>query len=229
MADVLRPSIRPILVLLLLAAVPAAASGPDTVVLELDRLERTYQDLAPDMAPVERGPVIIQLSSPAHRLDLRDARLSLTPVGDGSHDALLELEFEGAGTVIADFQMAESASSLTDELVVPLQRRSVTARVRFERTETGYLVTTESLDPTFEVEIDSRVGRQLVTACRPLSMLGLLQISCDGLERAVTNAVIPMPSPGETYIIDREQFTPAVADILDGYLDRHAVPEATPE
>lgn len=209
-------------VLLLAAALPALGADPRTEVLELDRLERTYENLAPDMAPVESGPVTILLSSPQHRLDLTDARLALTPVGDGSHQILLDLEFSGAGTVIADFSMNETGSRLADNLIVPAQRRTVSARVRFERTETAFLVTTEELQPTFEVEIESRVGRQLVTACRPLAMLGLLRISCDGLEQSISSAVIPMPEVGETYVVEVEQISPEIAAQLDAYLARYA-------
>lgn len=197
----------------------ATPVGPPEV-LELTRLNGTYTQLAPEMVPVQRGGVTITLSSPEHELHLTDSRLTLTPLSDGSHQALLELEFAGRGILVADLAVSGAGSQLEDELEVPRQRRTLSGRVRIVRSQEDYLVTTEALQETFEVEIKSRLGGQLVAACKPLSVLALMALDCDGLERVFSQVAVPLPAPGETYIVEGARFSPEVRSRLDAYLAR---------
>lgn len=203
------------------SATPASPAGPPEV-LELTRLNGTYTQLAPEMAPVRRAGVTITLSSPQHELHLSDSRLTLTPLADGSHRALLELELAGRGILVADLNAAGAASRFEDELEVPRQRRTLSGRVRIARSGEDYLVTTEALQETFEVAITSRLGSQLVAACKPLSVLALMALDCDGLERLFSQVAVPLPAPGETYVVEGARFSPEVRARLDAYLARTA-------
>lgn len=220
-----RSALRTALALLVLAA----AASPGTAelrreaagqegVFELTSLNRRYQQLAPDMVPVEQGAVTVRLSSPRHQLDLLSNRLVLTPRADGSYDATLELEFAGRGTLVADFDVSGVTSRFEDELVVPQQRRQLAARVRIARSDEGYLVTPQELPATFEVAIHSRVGSQLVAACNQLAVLGLGVVDCRSLNRAFSRVAVPMPEAGETYLVERARLGEEDRRRLDAFL-----------
>ena len=212
----------PLLVMLVAAAAPGAEDGPG--VFEFGSLNRSYEQLAPEIAPFEQGGVTVRLASPRHRLDLRSNRVVLRAAGDGAYDLALQLEFEGGGSLVADLDVGGVPSRLEDELTIPRQRRSVVARVLLRRSPEGYLVTPVELPETFEVEIESRVASQLVGVCRSLSVLGLGLVDCAGLDRGLSRLLIPMPEPGETYLFEAERLSEAERRQLDAFLARAAVP-----
>lgn len=201
---------------LLLAGTSAFAA--ETGVFELASVNRKYDHLASDLAPIETGGMTVQLSSPQHELALLSNRLVLRPLGQGSYDLALQLEFSGTGSLVADLDVAGARSRLTDELTVPAQRRTLLAKVKIARSRSGYLITPLELPQELQVEIESRLGSQLVAACRPLSLL--MPLDCGGLERALTLISVPMPPPGETYLFESQRLAEGERRDLDAYLER---------
>lgn len=198
--------------------VGAAAGSRSGGVFELTSLNHRYEEMGTGLAPIRQGPITIQLSSPRHQLDLLSNRLELVPGADGSYGVTLDLEFSGGGALVADFDVSGVRSHLEDELEVPAQKRTLVARARISRTSAGYEVTPLELPATFEVTIHSRVGSQLVSACSSLAALGLVPTSCDSLGQALSTAVIPLPAPGETYLLEAERFSAADRRRLDDFL-----------
>ncbi len=206
------------LAVLALAAAPAPADPPG--IFELASLNQRYEHLAPDIIPFESGPFVVALTSPEHQLELLSNRIVLRPEAEGGvYGLALQLEMQGEGKLVADLTVAGATSRFADVLTVPRQRRAVLGRVRIARSPSGYLVTPLELPPTFGVEIQSRVGQQLFGACRSLAILGLGS-ACQDLERAFSHVEVPLPQPGETYLVERRRLGAAEQHQLDGFLDR---------
>lgn len=192
-----------------------AASGQDFVFPELNR---RYEQLTPEMIPVSEGSLSVGLESPQNQLDLLGHRLTLTPGGDGTHDAVITLDFQGEGSLIAHFDLGGAISTYRDELVVPRQEREIPARVRITPTADGYAVTIVELPSEMRVAIESQLGSRVVAACLPLSALGLVPVSCTSLDRAFSQVRLPLPGAGETYLFETEQLSPESRRLLDAYL-----------
>jgi hypothetical protein len=199
------------------AQAPAPQAAPAPGVFELESLNHRYERLAPDLIPFTSGPFTVALSSPEHQLDLRFNRIVLRPQEKGVYGLALQLEFAGQGRLIADLTVAGSQSRFEDLLTVPAQRRTVLGTVRIARSKSGYLVTPTTLPETFGIEIESRIGQQLVGACKSLAMLGLGG-SCDDLERAFSLVQVPLPAPGETYLVESSRLSVAERQKLDAFL-----------
>jgi hypothetical protein len=195
--------------------VPATGS-PEVFVF--DSLNRRYEQLATDLAPIELGAFTIYLDSPQHQLTLLANRLELTPLGDGRYDFSLELRFAGEGQLTADLDIAGARSHYADHLVVPEQSRTLAGRARVMRDAEGYLVVPEALPPSFDVAIHSQVGQQLLLACRGLA--ALMPVDCNLLQRGFSEVSIPLPDSGDTYIVAAQQLSEAERQRLDAYLLR---------
>jgi hypothetical protein len=196
---------------------PAAAAPPtEPRVFEFTAFNRDYTDMVTDIAPIELSGITVQLDSPSHTMTVLTNRLRLTPRADGSFDAELWLTFGGRGTLLADIRMGDVPSRLADELVVPEQTRHLRLRARLARSAEGYLVTTETMPKALEVAIESRLGGQLVSICRPLGLL--LGLPCDSLERGFSEVSVPLPEAGETYVVELEQVGAQGVRQLDSYL-----------
>lgn len=209
---------RPAIYAAILLLAGTAASADEAGVFELASINRTYDHLTSDLAPIETGGMTVQLSSPRHELALLSNRLVLRPLSPGSYDLALQVEFSGTGSLIADLDLSGAKSRLTDELTVPAQRRTVLAKVKIARSRSGYLITPLELPKELQVEIESRLGSQLVGACKPLALL--MPLDCGGLERALTLISIPMPGPGETYLFESERLAEGERRTLDAFLKR---------
>lgn len=164
-------------------------------------LNREYHNEAPEMAPLAQGPLTIQLASPSNAVTLVSHALTLTPLGDGSHRAELEVEFFGRGTLVADVGFGGGTTRLEDELTVPEQRHRLEGRVRLDRSPDGYLFTALELPETVEVAIESRLAKSLLGTCRAFAVLPLVALDCDRLEGNLSTAVIPLPPPGRTFLL----------------------------
>ncbi len=195
-----------------------SAFAAETGIFELGSINKKYDHLTSDLAPVETGGVKVELSSPRNELSLLSNRMVLRPLGQGSYDLALQIEFGGSGSLIADLDVSGAKSRLTDELTVPPQRRTVLAKIKIARSRSGYLITPTELPKAFEVEIESRLGSQLVAACKPLGLL--MPLDCGSLERAFTLVSIPMPALGETYLFEGDRLAEGERRDLDAYLKR---------
>ena len=201
--------------LLALAAGVGIGASPAGV-FEFKSLNRRYSQLTSDIAPYTTGPLTVYLSSPRHELELVSNRLALTPLGKGAYQLALTVEFAGNGDLVADLDVSGTKSRFTDLLTVPPQQRTVEAKVEIARSKSGFLITPRELPASFNITIQSRLGGQLLTACRPLSLL--VALDCGALEQAFTRVEVPLPPTGETYLFELERLSEAERHGFDAFL-----------
>jgi hypothetical protein len=215
---VLLGALLPLLSLLGAAKNPAAGRGPRD--FEFTRLDRTYRDVAEGAEPVERGSLRIDLSSPHQEISLLRHRLRLVPRADGTHDAELWTRFRGQGRLEARVALSGlgAGQRFQDDLVLPDQAQTLRGRVRIERGRDGYLVTTLELPPETEVRIQSRLAGELLAWCDRMASLPFSPLQCGGLDRALASATVPLPRPGQTYLLADADLTPEDRRGLDAYL-----------
>lgn len=201
--------------LILLAGRPGGTAVPGQI--ELQRLNRSYSEVAPDILPVIEGPLTVRLSSPRHQIVVRRHLLRLEPGAAGSHSADLSIEFQGKGRLVADVEAGPVATRLQDEVLVPPQVARLQGRVRIRRVQGGYGIIPEQLPDRLGVRIQSGIGRQLVNVCDGASIV-LAALDCPRLEQSLSRAVIPLPAAGEEYLLEDAELTPAERSQLDSYL-----------
>ena len=181
-----------------------------------------YEDLDSDLAPIRQGSLTIRVSSPEHRLSVHGNRLQLEPSADGSLAAVMEVDFEGGGRLIAD---VEGVGRFEDRVEAPRQTARAAGSVRLARSEEGYLFTVVAADPFVRLEISSGVSRQIAGACRALELIPFVDLPCGGLEKALSTVRVPMPGPGEKFAVAAE----ALSDEERAFFDRFSsVEETTP-
>lgn len=198
-------------VLLLGAAVPGQ--------FRFERFNRSYPEVIPEIAPIEQGPVTIQLSSPKSNLTLRSHFLRLEPGPGGSHSAELRVEFLGKGWLVADVDVGGlAATRLQDQVLVPPQAATLEGRVRVTREPGAYVITTEQLPRQMRVRIQSGIANQVVGFCERIPALPGTDLDCGRLDRALSTAVVPLPPAGESYLLEDAELTPAERSQLEAYL-----------
>ena len=184
--------------------------------IQLQRLNRSYSEVAPDILPVVEGPLTVRLSSPRNQITVRQHLLRLEPGAGGSHSADLRIEFQGKGWLVADVEAGPMSTRLQDEVLVPPQVANVQGRVRIRKVQGGYGITPEQLPERIGVRIQSGIGRQLVNVCDGASIL--LALDCPQLEKSLSRAVIPLPAAGEEFLLEDAELTAAERSQIDGYL-----------
>jgi len=198
------------------AAQPAATGAPAS--FTFTPCNRTYQRLGAELAPVTQGAMTIAVRSPANRLDLLAHRLDLTPLADGTHRAHFVAEFSGTGELVADVGVGGVVSQLEDTVTVPRQQTVVDGRVRLARDGQGYEITPVELPEAVEVRIESRLAGRFGTLCDSLSLLPGTMLDCGALRAGLSRARVPMPDPGETYLLPAECLNASLRQRLDAYL-----------
>lgn len=205
------------------AAAPAervttAIAPPTTPArFSFDSLNRTYRFDDSDLAPVRQGPVTIHLSSPRNALILKDHSVTLTPLSDGTFRASVGVDLLGSGDLVANLVTAAGTSSrLEDLVVVPRQTVRLDGRVRFARVADGWDVTALSLPDRVKIDIQSRLAGSLVSLCGQMAVF--LGLDCDGLDRSLSRAEVPLPEPGSVFFLPEEDLSAAEAATLDAYL-----------
>lgn len=209
--------------LLILAAVAAALVGAkpagEKTVFVFERLNGTYTDLAGEVRETSTGPIIVRSNSPTNRLELVGNKLEMTPLGDGEHRVEVWVRFEGEAEVEAELLMAGlSTGMVQDEVTVPNQERQIDSRVKIERQEEDYLITVVETPKDFQIAIKSRLAAQLVSMCEGIARF-TFGSNCEGLEGTLSNPKIPMPEPGEEFILPAGQLTADERAQLEAYLD----------
>jgi hypothetical protein len=185
---------------------------------QFQRLNRGYSEVAPEILPIEEGPVTIRLSSPRNNLIVRNHLLRLEPGAGNSFSADLRIEFMGKGWLVADVDVAGAGTRLQDEVLVPPQALEMQGRVRMRRVRGGYEVTPEQLPRRISVRIQSGVGRKIVNLCDGVSSLPFTSFDCASLEQRLSRAVVPLPAAGESFLLEDADLTPQERQQLDGYL-----------
>lgn len=187
-------------------------------------LNRLYPDRQVAIAPVAWGPFRIALSTPGADLRLSAHRVRLAPLGDGTHAVWAEATFSGAGTLVADLEVAGAATRRSDRVLLPRQTRAARGRVRITRAAREYRVVPLELPTELRVDVRSQLARELVAWCDGLPGLAWLGVDCGGLDRALSSVAVPLPPPGSAYAIPYAELTPAERGELDRYLDETAPP-----
>ena len=199
-----------------MAATPAP---PTDQGIELTYLNQTYSNLEADLAPIEEGPLAIQLSSPSHRLTLLRNRLVLTPNPGGVPDAWVEAEFEGAGDLVADIEGGCLTTQLRDHVEVPRQTVQQGGKVRIARDAESYRLHVLEAPTSVPVRIRSDLVGRCVGICRGLGLFAV--VDCERLERALSTVNVPIRSDDETVL--RLPYA-RLSEADRAYLDRFARP-----
>lgn len=206
---------------LLVLAVPLAAEDTaeaNTAETDVDFMNGVYTDLDQGIQPVERGGLVIHITSPEHRLTVHGNRLVLHKNGDGTVDATLDVDFEGEGRIIADITGGAMRRTIDDQVAVPRQTVSVTGKARLAKVEDGYLMTVVEGPPSVDLEIRSDMATNLVGLCRVFERIPLIPVSCAGMETALSVVTAPLPEPGEEFLVPAELLT----DDEKAFFDRFA-------
>jgi hypothetical protein len=174
---------------LLMATTSAPPAGQG---VELAYLNQTRTNLDFELAPIQEGPLSIQLSSPSHRLTLHRNRLVLTPGADGDPDVWVGAEFEGAGDLVADLEGGTLATQLRDHVVVPRQVVQLRGKARVTRDAESYRLRVLEAPPSVPVRIRSGLIDRCVAVCRGLGLLAV--VDCGRLERALSTVQVPIRS-----------------------------------
>ena len=195
----------------------AAQSAGERRVFAFDRLNRGYEMDGSQIAPVQQGPMTIHLQSPRNSLVLKDHSVALTPLGDGTYDTSIVLDFLGSGDLIADLVTDAGTTQRFDDLViVPRQAVRVNGRVRFARVPNGWDVTALRLPKQVEIGIQSRLVGNLVTMCGTMGVF--LGLDCDSLDRSLSRVDVPLPEAGSVFFLPEEELTEREVQALEGFL-----------
>lgn len=215
------PTTPPLLAALAMASIcalsAAEASAPPQASFRFERVNGTYEGSAPELAPIENGPVVVRPSSPAYTLTLVDHRLGLARRPGSAHRLDLEVEIEGRADVVADISIGSFPSRLEDEVELPRQRLRVRGEVTLERQAEGYLLTVVELPRQLEIDVRSRLGGQLVGLCEAVSLF-VPGSNCGALERALARVKVRLPEPGDSHLLLYDDLTPEERAALDAYL-----------
>ncbi len=184
-------------------------------------LDRTYSQFADELAPIELGVVKVLLKSPEHSMTLERHLVRLVPAEGDSHRVSLELDLHGSGTLDAHLQVGSLAGDLEDELVVPPQSLLIGARVEIHRVPEGFRVTLLEGPKEIEVRIESRLASRIVPLCRQMALV-LVRFDCGALDEALSRVLVPVPPPGEQFLIPLEELTAAEVSQFEHYLRRAA-------
>lgn len=187
------------------------------------RLNHGYGEPATAIDPIAAGPLTVRLSSPRNKLVLASNTLRLEPGADGLHSAELEVRFYGKGQLVADVDLSGLAQRFEEEVVIPAQTKRLEGRVRISRSAGGYLLTPERLPREIRVAIESQLGNDVVGVCEKVAALPFSDVDCDGLDRALSTAVVPLPPAGEGFYLARTDLTPEERRQMEGYLGSRGV------
>lgn len=208
-----------------LLAVPAVHSGAENAgfdrgqSFEFEGVNAFYSNPDPPIQPVRQGSITVTLRSPKNMVRLHNHNLRLVPLEGGTHGAFLDVEIEGEGDVVADLAVAGGAvTQLNDEVEIPRQRLHLFGEIRLQREAEGYRVTAVELQPTVRVEVRSRLAGSLAGTCRGFSRILPVAVDCGGLEEALAQAAVPLPDPGETFLLPDSLLSDQDRQELDRYL-----------
>ena len=182
--------------------------------VEIRYLNGVYEDLDSRLEPVRHGGLTVRFSSPEHHLRVHGNRLRLVALGGGRVAASVEVDFEGSGRLFAD---VEGIGRFADRVEAPRQSAVASGSVRLARLASGYLFTVESADPFVRLEIKSGVAGQIVSACRAAAMIPFVNLPCDGLDTALSSVRVPMPGPGEQFLLPSAEMTAEERAFLDRF------------
>lgn len=207
----MRPIARAVAVFAVAAT--AGALAPPTE-LQFPRLNATYRDLAPELMPVSSAGMTIYLSSPANSLTIRGHHLELEPLGGPRHRFRGWVDILGKADLVAE--LAGAPGRMQDQVLLPSQRVELAGEVDIVPSPEGYDITTRQLPTHAEIAMQSRLGNQLLSICDTMTLF--TGGDCSGIGAAFSRVRVPLPPPGETYLLPTADLTAEERALLDGYL-----------
>jgi len=196
-------------------AVPVEAAPTE---LQLSKLNRVYQDLAGEMAPIDVPPVRIRLASPTQTIVVRENRIDLEPLGDGRFGGRVTLDLLGKGDLLVDLDLAGQTQHLEDEVLLPRQTLVVDGVARIARSAGGYRIVPEKLPPELRLEIRSRLINQVLDLCAGAAILSLGALDCGGLRENLERPRIPLTGVAQGLFLADGDLTDAERSTLDRLL-----------
>lgn len=206
-----------------LLAAPMLAQVPDErpepVRMSISALNRVFDSLETGFVPIEQGPVTINISSPAHRLEIFENRLAFTESErhEDGVEVLFEVDLAGWGDLIATLETVAGSTPYEDRVTVERQWVKAEAVIRLVPTEKGYDMTLlEALTPTVGFQIESDMAQQIVETCRAFAAL-LPGLGCDGVSASLARIEAPLPEAGTQYEINGAYLTEEERAIFDRF------------
>ena len=211
-----RASVSILALICLVSSTVVVGAESDWETFEFESYNREFVNIRANAEWENDGPIKIKARSPAHRLTIHDHTVDLQARGDGSHRARIRVHFAGEGDLVATLSVAGADTTLDDHVIAPDQEVEVDSVVRFSRVDEGYEVETIEMPETVSVEIESELGKKMVSICQ--SALSFLGVNCDGIDSMFSTATIPLPRPGGTYFISDDKLSRAERKRLKRYL-----------
>ena len=187
--------------------------------LQSDRVNGVHRDVPVDMVPFSGGGITVELTSPTNTLEIHEHLVKLRPAADGTHEVVARIRFSGSAKLLAVLTLAGLPGSLEDDVILPEQEKEIVARVELARSEEGILVTTVENPSEVEIAIQSQLAGRIVTLCEGFALIPGTGLACDGLEGAFSTVRLPIPPPGETYLIEYEALNTDERRQMDAYID----------
>ena len=213
-------SARRLFVVVLLGALGLglAPSEKSPRVLVFNRFNRLYEGLTPQIEVLDDGELAVQAEVLDGAVEVVRHRVELYPLRDGTHHVHGTAEFFGQANVLAHLDFGGVGSSIRDNVFVPLQTRTIDARVRIGKTAHGYAVTLLDLPDSMRIQVRSRLASKAVGWCRRLSFLPGAATDCAALSGFFNDAPMALPPKGDTIYIDRADLNSAEAQAVEAYL-----------
>ncbi len=184
---------------------------------QFDRLNKSYENVAPKIKEAQSGPLIIRLSSPEHQLTLYSHRLEIQPMGGNNiHQIKLSAEIEGRGRLLAEIDLLGLRQTIKDRFQIPRQKKQLTGKVRIDRETAGYRITPIKTPKSISITIHSDLGLQLVLWCNALP---LPLLDCADLDRVLSQLTLPLPQD-KIFFIKNAELRPDEQAALDKYLEK---------
>ena len=166
----------------------------------------------------------IALSSPEHSMTLERHSARLVALGNSEYLTRLAIDFHGWGILAVRVDIGGVESELEDELALPSQSLVLEGLLKLEPVEAGYEITLlEAFQEQVAVKIESKIAGRIVPLCRQLSLV-LVNLDCDVLEETLSVVQVPMPAPGEVFLLPGEELTEGELEELNAFLEAGSAP-----
>ncbi|MGB3564114.1 MAG: hypothetical protein WBH85_08455 [Thermoanaerobaculia bacterium] len=187
--------------------------------LQSDRVNGVHRDVPVEMVPFSGGGITVQLTSPTNELEIHEHLVKLRPAADGTHEVVARVRFSGSAKLVAVLTLAGLPGSLEDDIILPEQEKEIVARVELAQSDEGILVTPVENPKEVEIAIQSELAGRIVTMCEGFSLIPGTGLACDGLEEAFSTVRLPIPPPGDTYLIEYKALNTDERRQMDAYLE----------
>ena len=201
------------------ATSPGWAADDGFYHLHSDRVDGVHRNVPVDMAPFSGGGISVVLTSPSNELEIHEHLVKLRPAADGTHEVVARVRFSGSAKLVAVLTLAGLPGSLEDDIILPEQEKEILARVELARSEEGILVTPVENPSEVEIAIVSELAGRIVTLCEGFSLVPGTGLACDGLEGAFSTVRLPIPPPGDTYLIEYAALNTDERRQMDAYIE----------